>query len=296
MVNEQSMQVKILGTTVQISHVTQAVAQILQRVEQRVQRVDQQQNRQHKLSEDRHPQQLEQIQQPELPQQAGGYVCLANVHMCMEAIDDSSFRQVLQQAALVLADGRPIFWAQRLLGATEASQVRGFDLVLALCHEMQAKGLKLGLYGGQDQTLLLQLKIKLLQQCPDLNIAYAYAPPFRPLTPEEDQQQMMAIQTAGVDVLLVGLGCPKQEWWMAAHQQQIGAVMLGVGAAFDFIAGRKVHAPRWLQSLGLEWLFRLLSEPRRLTGRYLKHNPRFMLRFAAQYFKMKFSRQKGAAD
>jgi len=261
-VNVESTQIEILGTAVNVTQRPQAVAEILQRATLR----------------------------------QGGYICLANVHMCMEAIDDPDFLQVLQQAALVLPDGRPIFWAQRLLGAAAASQVRGFDLVLALCQQMQQQGLKLGLYGGQDQALLVQLKVKLLQHCPELQITYAYAPPFRPLTVAEDQLQIEAICASGVDVLLVGLGCPKQEWWMAAHQQQIPSVMLGVGAAFDFIAGRKLHAPKWLQSFGLEWLFRLLSEPRRLSGRYLKHNPRFMLRFLAQYFKMKFSRHHGSAD
>ncbi len=216
--------------------------------------------------------------------QQGGYVCLANVHMCMEAIDDVAFAKVLQQAWLVLADGRPVFWAQRLLGANHAQQVRGLDLVLELAKHMQAAGLRLGIYGGQDQALLDQLKLVLRQKFPALNIVYAYAPPFRPLTDSEDQAQVAKIIDTQVDILLVGLGCPKQEYWMAAHQSQLPAVMLGVGAAFDFIAGRKAHAPRLMQALGLEWLFRLLSEPRRLSGRYLKHNPRFMLRFGVQYF------------
>lgn len=249
--------VEILGAYVDVSHVKQAVSAILERVKATP------------------------------AQQQGGYVCLANVHMCMEAIDDPAFLNVLRQASWVLADGRPIFWAQRLLGAGAATQVRGLDLVHALCQQMQSQGLKLGLYGGQDQALLTQLKLRLLQQYPDLNISYAYAPPFRPLTVSEDQQQIAAINAAEVDVLLVGLGCPKQERWMADHQQQLSAMMLGVGAAFDFIAGRKLHAPKVLQFIGLEWFFRLLSEPRRLTGRYFKHNPRFMLLFAAQYFRIK---------
>jgi N-acetylglucosaminyldiphosphoundecaprenol N-acetyl-beta-D-mannosaminyltransferase len=260
-VNDNSSQVDILGSPVQISSVTQAVATITTQSAQR----------------------------------QGGYVCLANVHMCMEALDDPAFLQVLQQASLVLADGRPIFWAQRLLGAKQAAQARGLDLVLALCQAMQKPGLRLGLYGGRDQTVLVQLKLKLLQQFPDLQIVYAYAPPFRPLTAAEDQQQIDAIQIAAVDILLVGLGCPKQEWWMAAHRTKLTAVMLGVGAAFDFIAGRKRHAPRLLQSMGLEWLFRLMTEPRRLAGRYLKHNPRFVLRFAKQYLRIKMNRQSGAS-
>lgn len=251
MVNKGPSQIEIVGTAVHVCTLAQAAAVITEQIAQR----------------------------------QGGYVCLANVHMCMEAIDNPLFRRVLNQALLTLADGRPIFWAQRLLGARQATQVRGLDLVLALCQQAQQRGLRLGLYGGQDQTLLMQLKLKLMQQFPDLNIVYAYAPPFRPLTELEDQQQIAAIKAAEVDMLLVGLGCPKQEWWMAAHRSQLCAVMLGVGAAFDFIAERKRHAPRLLQLWGLEWLFRLLTEPRRLTGRYLKHNPRFMLRFLVQYLR-----------
>lgn len=259
MVNENLQQIAIVDCQVQISSVPQAVAAVVQRAQQR----------------------------------QGGYICLANVHMCMEAIDDPTFSRVLQQAALVLADGRPVFWAQRLLGATQAKQVRGLDLVMALCLSMQQQGLRLGIYGGQDDAVLAQLKVRLLRQFPELQIVYAYPPPFRPLTAAEDQQQVALIEDARVDILLVGLGCPKQEWWMAAHQSQLSAVMLGVGAAFDFIAGRKAHAPRLMQLLGLEWLFRLLHEPRRLSGRYLKHNPRFILRFGVQYFRSIISRLSG---
>jgi len=263
--NENAAQIAIVGCPVQISSLALAVEAITQLV----------------------------VQTTQVARQQGGYVCLANVHMCMEAIDDPAFLQVLQQAELVLADGRPIFWAQRLLGAEQAHQVRGLNLVLALCQQMQQQGLRLGIYGGQDDALLAQLKVQLLRHFPELNIVYAYAPPFRPLTATEDAAQIAAIQQAQVDVLLVGLGCPKQEYWMAAHRSQLSAVMLGVGAAFDFIAGRKAHAPRFLQALGLEWLFRLLSEPRRLSGRYLKHNPRFLLRFGLQYVRHIISRLSG---
>ncbi len=258
MVISENQQISVLGTQVAISSLGHASAAVLQ-----------------------------------LVQQQGGYVCLANVHMCMEAIDEPKFAQVLQHAALVVADGRPIFWAQRLLGAAQAKQVRGLDLVLTLCQQMQQQGLRLGLYGGQDEALLIQLKTRLLQRYPELEIVYAYAPPFRPLTSDEDARQIAAITASKVDILLVGLGCPKQEYWMAAHRHKLSAVMLGVGAAFDFIAGRKSHAPRSMQALGLEWLFRLLSEPQRLTGRYLKHNPRFILRFSTEYFRRMISRFSG---
>lgn len=213
-----------------------------------------------------------------------GYVCLANVHMCMTAKDDIAFAAVLRQASLVVADGRPVYWAQRLLGAKSARQVRGVDLMLELCKQAETTGLKIGFYGGQDESLLAQLQQQLLSMFPRLQIVYAWAPPFRPLTEQEDALQRQAIINSGADMLLVGLGCPKQEFWMAEHQQ-LPVVMLGVGAAFDFIAGRKKQAHRLFQRLGLEWLHRLFSEPVRLSGRYLRHNPRFILGFTLQWLR-----------
>lgn len=220
-----------------------------------------------------------------------GYVCLANVHMCMTAGDDADFAAVLGQAALVFADGRPIFWAQRLFGAGVAQQVRGVDLMLALCREAEAKGLKLGFYGGEDEALLADLSRQLLALFPRLQLVYRWAPPFRPLTPQEDAEQCQRIQEAAPDLLFVGLGCPKQEFWMAQHQH-LDVVMLGVGAAFDFIAGRKQQAPRAVQRLGIEWLHRLLSEPARLAGRYIRHNPRFLLRLSAQWASALIAKKK----
>lgn len=218
-----------------------------------------------------------------------GYVCLANVHMCMTALDDAEFAKVLAQASLVLADGRPVYWAQRLLGARTARQVRGVDLMLAVCAEAQQQGLKLGLYGGKDAELLQQLQQQLALRFPNLIISYAWAPPFRPLSAAEDASQCLAIEQAEVDILLVGIGCPKQEIWMASHQQ-LNAVMLGVGAAFDFVAGVKQQAPVLLQRFGFEWVHRLLSEPVRLSGRYLRNNPRFLLRFVGQWLQGCFGR------
>jgi N-acetylglucosaminyldiphosphoundecaprenol N-acetyl-beta-D-mannosaminyltransferase len=220
-----------------------------------------------------------------------GYVCLANVHMCMTALDDADFAKVLAQASLVLADGRPVYWAQRLLGARTARQVRGVDLMLAVCAEAQQQGLKLGLYGGKDAELLQQLQQQLALRFPNLIISYAWAPPFRPLSAAEDASQCLAIEQAEVDILLVGIGCPKQEMWMASHQQ-LNAVMLGVGAAFDFVAGTKQQAPVLLQRFGFEWVHRLLSEPVRLSGRYLRNNPRFLLRFVGQWLQGCFGRHR----
>lgn len=210
--------------------------------------------------------------------QAGqkGYVCLANVHMCMEAYDDPEFALLLRQARLVLPDGRPLLWMQRLLGYSKAKQVRGQDLFLAACELAQANGIRVGIYGGQNSVVLQGLADTLLNRYPRLRLVYRYAPPFRPLTAEEAQKVAADIQRLDVQLLLVGLGCPKQEKWMASHQH-LGPLMIGIGAAVDFVTGSKLSAPRWMQKFGLEWLYRFSQEPRRLFWRYIKHNPRFLL-------------------
>ncbi|MEP7706677.1 WecB/TagA/CpsF family glycosyltransferase [Paraglaciecola sp. 25GB23A] len=218
------------------------------------------------------------------------YVCVSNVHMCMETFDSSSFRQVVNNADLVIADGRPIYWAQKLLGNKDAEQVRGQDITNALCQLSSDTGLRIGLYGGSSADVLNKVVTNLSQQYPNIKIIYQYSPPFRVLTEEESSKVINDINSAQVDVLFVGIGCPKQEIWMAQHKGKVNAVMLGIGAAFDFIAGTKKHAPRWMQKMGLEWLFRLLSEPKRLWKRYLKQNPRFIWYFLQQWvFNKKFN-------
>lgn len=205
-----------------------------------------------------------------------GYVCLANVHMCMEAYDDPDFASLLRRARLVLPDGRPLLWMQRLQGHSSASQVRGQDMFLALCEQAQDKEIRVGIYGGEDSVLLQSLTDTLLHRFPRLRLVYRYAPPFRPLTAEEEHKVAEDIHQLDVQLLLVALGCPKQEKWMASHQH-LGPLMIGIGAAVDFIAGRKSSAPRWMQKVGLEWFYRFGQEPKRLFWRYIKHNPRFML-------------------
>jgi len=215
--------------------------------------------------------------------QIGAYVCISNVHMCMEAFDDVNFEQVVNSADLVIPDGRPISWAQKLLGHTDAKQVRGQDIMNELCRLSGNQEVNIGLYGGTSDDLLGQVVQQLTKDYPDIKITYSFSPPFRPLTEEEDEYVVKAINDAGVNVLFVGIGCPKQERWMAEHKSDLKCVMLGVGAAFDFIAGSKNHAPRWMQKFGLEWLFRLFSEPKRLWKRYLKQNPRFIYYFLQQW-------------
>lgn len=214
---------------------------------------------------------------------AGGsrYVCAANVHMTMEAYDDPGFQAVVNGADLVVADGVPMVWALRALGQPQRARVRVTpDLLLELFATCARDGLKLGLYGGTPQTLAA-FTAQLRAHYPTVDLAFAWSPPFRELTAAEDDDVRRRITAAGVQLLLVGIGCPKQERWMAAHAD-LPCVQFGVGAAFDMLGGRTGNAPAWMRERGLEWVYRLVSEPRRLWRRQLRHNPRFLLLFAAQ--------------
>jgi N-acetylglucosaminyldiphosphoundecaprenol N-acetyl-beta-D-mannosaminyltransferase len=155
------------------------------------------------------------------------------------------------------------------------------DLLLELFAGCEAKGLRLGLYGGSPETLD-HFTAFLRREYPRLQLACAISPPFRPPTPEEDARYTKEIREAGVQLLLVGIGCPKQERWVAAHRDHLPCVMFGVGAAFDLLGGRTRNAPAWMRDIGLEWVYRLLLEPRRLWRRYIYHNPRFVALFARQ--------------
>lgn len=227
---------------------------------------------------------------------AGRYVCAANVHMTMEAHDDPAFQAVVNGADLVLADGVPMVWALRALGVPQERRVRvSPDLLYALFDTCEERGIKLGLYGGSPETLRV-LCDWLAHEYPRVQLACAIDPPFRPLTTEEDEQYTRLIRESGAQLLLVGIGCPKQEKWMAAHAggpaaagrpQADPALALpcttfGVGAAFDLLGGRTKNAPAWMRDRGLEWLYRLALEPRRLWRRHLFNDPRFMALLAAQ--------------
>jgi N-acetylglucosaminyldiphosphoundecaprenol N-acetyl-beta-D-mannosaminyltransferase len=209
------------------------------------------------------------------------YVCVATVNNVIEARDDSAYQRVMEGADLTTPDGMPLVWGLGLLGVRGASRVYGPDLTPILCERAAAAGIPVGFYGSGPEVLA-DLTAKLVQRYPALQIAYASSPPFRPLTPDEDADARERINRSGVRLLFVGLGTPRQEQWMAANKGHVQTVMVGVGAAFDFIAGRKRQAPKYLQRFGLEWLFRLATEPRRLWRRYLYRNPRFVVLFARQ--------------
>ncbi|MBC7796793.1 MAG: WecB/TagA/CpsF family glycosyltransferase [Pyrinomonadaceae bacterium] len=205
----------------------------------------------------------------------GGYICLSNVHMVMESFDNPNFQSVVNNADMVFPDGKPLFWMQRLSGATEARQVRAPSLMPKLFEYAERNNLTIGFYGGK-QSVLDAILTRLKLDFPRLNIRYAFSPPFRVLSDTEKAEIVAQINAANPDILFVGLGCPKQEFWMSEHKKSLNVVMLGVGTAFDFYAGNVAESPLWMQKIGLEWFFRLSQEPRRLWKRYLILNPRFV--------------------
>jgi N-acetylglucosaminyldiphosphoundecaprenol N-acetyl-beta-D-mannosaminyltransferase len=217
------------------------------------------------------------------------YVCVATVNNLIEGCDDPGYNALMEAADLVTPDGMPLVWGLRLLGVPGASRVYGPDLTPLVCEEAARRGVPVGFYGGQDDVLD-DLAASLTARYKGLRIAYRWSPPFRPLTAEEEAKVADDLVRSGTRVLFVGLGTPKQERWMADHKG-LPMVMLGVGAAFDFLSGRKRQAPRALQGLGLEWLYRLVHEPRRLWRRYLYRNPRFVALFAAQLLHQRQSRR-----
>ena len=209
------------------------------------------------------------------------YVCICNVHSVVTASRDADFMRTLAGADLATPDGAPVAWMLRRLGATGQPRVSGPDLMLAYCQAASERGESIFLYGSTQQTLEA-LQQRLRERWPALRIAGAISPPFRHLTDEEDEADVRAINASGAGTVWVSLGCPKQEHWMARHRGRVHAVMVGVGAAFDFHAGTVARAPAWMRNNGLEWLHRLLSEPCRLWKRYLVTNTLFILRALRQ--------------
>jgi N-acetylglucosaminyldiphosphoundecaprenol N-acetyl-beta-D-mannosaminyltransferase len=208
-------------------------------------------------------------------------VAVATVNNVMEGHDDRSYRDVMNAADLVTPDGMPLVWGLRWLGIRSATRVYGPDLTPVVLDAAERAGVEVGFYGSSPEVLDA-LVAKVGTDHPALKVVYATSPPFGDVTDEEDAETVRAINASGSRILFVGLGCPKQERWIVQHRGRVDAVMLGVGAAFDFLAGTKRQAPDLVQRVGLEWLFRLATEPRRLWRRYLRHNPRFVVLFTRQ--------------
>ncbi len=213
-----------------------------------------------------------------------GYICVAATHTVMATREDPELRTAVLGADFTVPDGQPLVWALNALGHALPDRVYGPELMERACARAAASGQRFYLYGGRNQGALAQLARNLRLRFPGLQIVGGHCPPFRPLTDAESKHVAAEIDRSGADVVWVGIGVPKQEKWMAAMRDRLEApVLVGVGAAFDFHAGLVPQAPDRLQRYGLEWLFRLVQEPRRLWRRYLRYNPRFVLGFARQY-------------
>jgi N-acetylglucosaminyldiphosphoundecaprenol N-acetyl-beta-D-mannosaminyltransferase len=216
-------------------------------------------------------------------QRERGYVCVCNVHTVMASHEDPELRAALLRSSLNVPDGQPLVWAMNALGHSLEDRVYGPELMARAAARASSTGQRFYLYGGRDQDALGQLGVNLRRRFPGLRIVGGYSPPFRPLTGEEQAALVAEINDSEADVVWVGIGVPKQEKWMAAIRPYLKApILIGVGAAFDFHAGRVPQAPLWLQRHGLEWAYRLAHEPRRLWRRYLRYNPRFAIAFTRQ--------------
>ena len=204
-----------------------------------------------------------------------GYVCVANVHMVTAARRDRRLMDVMERALAVTSDGMPLVWHLRRRGYGSARRVAGPDLMLRLCERASGEGIPIYFYGASD-GVLEALKTALVERFPGLAVAGMQAPPEIAERPAFDPDTVARIQASGARLVFVGLGCPKQEFWMAAQTPRLASVLVGVGAAFDFLSGEKRRAPLWMQRRDLEWLFRLATEPGRLWHRYLITNSLFL--------------------
>lgn len=202
-------------------------------------------------------------------------ICIGNVHMIMEAVDDPKFRSMINGADILTPDGMPLVWYLRKNGFNDQQRVYGPTLMTHLFDYANQAGISIGFFGSTPKTIE-EIKRKINLIFPSINLNYLFSPPFRKMSVKENESIANDINDAKIDILFVGLGCPKQEIWMASQLGKINATMIGVGAAFDFYAGNISQAPNWMQKIGMEWFYRLLKEPRRLWRRYLILNARFL--------------------
>ena len=204
------------------------------------------------------------------------YICVAPASTIVDCQRNKEYLKIVNNAGMVTPDGMPLVWLGKLKGDRGIQRTYGPDLMLALCEISQKKGYKHYLYGGSPCISQL-LEAGLKERFSDLNIVGRFSPPTIPIHAEESAEVIEEINRADPDVLWVGLGSPKQDFWMYRHREKLNVpVMIGIGAAFDFIAGTKRQAPKWMQKSGLEWLFRLITEPRRLWKRYILGNSIFI--------------------
>ena len=203
----------------------------------------------------------------------GKYICVSNVHTTVTGYEEADYRNIQNTAALALPDGKPLSLYSKKHGFPEAERVTGPDLMGELF--ARDNGLRHYFYGGKEETIQV-LSEKLPGEYPSLQIAGMVSPPFRPLTEEEDERELQKMNDAKADIIWIGLGAPKQERYMYEHRGKVNGVMIGVGAGFDYYAGTIKRAPMWMQKLSLEWLYRLMQDPKRLFRRYFATNFKFL--------------------
>ncbi|MEX2379347.1 MAG: WecB/TagA/CpsF family glycosyltransferase [Vicingaceae bacterium] len=211
------------------------------------------------------------------------YVCFANVHMTIEAVDHPEFADVVNGANMVCADGMPLVKAVKFLHGESIERLPGMDMMVSLIEEAHKQKLSIFLYGS-TQNILDKIVLKVNQIYPDAKIVGAISPPFRTLTAAEEDEYCRRINESGANFVLVALGCPKQEKWMAKHSSEIRAVLFGVGAAFPIFVNEQKRAPLWMRKMSLEWLYRLSQDPKRLFKRYFYTNSKFILLLVKKLF------------
>lgn len=217
-------------------------------------------------------------------------VCFVNVHMLMEAYRSRSFAEVVTGASLAAPDGKPVAWALRVCHKIKQERIAGMDVLPELLKEASQRGLSVYFYGGTEE-LLTRTKKHLSLHYPLLRIAGLYSPPFRPLTEKEEKSIIEDIDRSGANMVFVVLGCPKQEKWMNRASANINAVLLAVGGALPVLVGMQKRAPKWMQNNGLEWLYRLMLEPKRLFKRYAVTNTMFLYLLVKEYFQIRSARK-----
>ena len=209
------------------------------------------------------------------------YICISNVHSCIESFRDNRFKKAHNSADLALADGRPIFWALRLLGSKNSQHLPGYYVTKKICELAHHNKLNVGFYGSTNDNLK-KIKINLKKKYTKLKIKYIYSPPFKPLDKLEEKKIVSEINKLKIDILFVCLGCPKQELWMHRHKNKLKCTMFGIGAVADFLSGNKILPNKFFEYLGLAWFIRLITEPRRLFWRYFSTNFLFIFLFFLQ--------------
>lgn len=210
-----------------------------------------------------------------IKEMSGDYICVSNVHTTVTAFEDESFRAIQNGAIMAIPDGGPLCTVAKRRGYKEIERTTGPELMEEIFKISCEKGYRHFFYGSTKKTLAAVEK-RLKEKYPDIQIVGTHSPPFRPLTEEEDRAVTEQINDSNADFVWIGLGAPKQEKWMAEHQGRINGLMIGVGAGFDYFAGNIKRAPQWMQKRNLEWLYRLIQDPKRLFSRYLYTNTKFI--------------------